>query len=164
MMTIRKSVNADSRTSKENSTIQDLEKDTKSHISDVSKGLDYMADMIKARGPIHDHTKLEMLDEFFAALKSGHIKDTEWYKKHITQERHHPLSYVHQDINLIDIVEYVVDCTMAGLARSGTVYDLDIDPAILLLAAQNTSKLIIENTKVIESSEYEDIMDSAVED
>ncbi|MDE7347681.1 MAG: hypothetical protein K2N48_13195 [Muribaculaceae bacterium] len=56
-------------------------------------------------------------------------------------------------MNLIDVLEHVVDCTMAGMARSGEIYDIDIDPNVLTVAVQNTSKLIQDNTRVIQKKE-----------
>lgn len=160
MITIRKSVNADSRTAKKNATIQDLETDTKSHISDVAQGLRFIADLIEAKGKLHDHTKLENLSEFHAALTNGHVKESEWYKKHITEERHHLLSYVHDDVNLTDVVEHIVDCVMAGLARSGSVYDIELPNDVLQLAVKNTVELLKANVQVVES---DDLMDQPVE-
>lgn len=153
MITITKSVNADSRTMEEGAGKEQLTKDTASHIQDVVVGLRFIADLIEQRAPLHDHTKTEMMDEFFQALKTGHIQDTYWYNHHITAERHHLKRHVPEDVNLIDVLEHVVDCTMAGMARSGEIYDIDIDPNVLTVAVQNTSKLIQDNTRVIQKKE-----------
>ncbi|MCM1439700.1 MAG: hypothetical protein NC131_10965 [Roseburia sp.] len=153
MITIRKSPNADSRTADPAAGKEELLESTTSHIADVEEGLRFLAELIKDRGPQHDHTKTEMLDEFYEALKSGHIKDTVWYNHHITAERHHLKSHVPQDVNLIDVIEHIVDCSMAGMARSGEIYDTDIDPNVLQLAVQNTVKLIQMNTRVLDESE-----------
>lgn len=161
MITITKSPNADSRTANPEMDKDNLVASTKSHISDVDNGLKFIADLIKDRGRDHDHTKLENMDDFYAALKSGHIKDTSWYQKHITRERHHLKSYVPEDVNIVDIIEHLVDCTMAGLARSGTVYDVDISPEVLQVAVTNTVELLKKNTTVVQS---DDILDSPVSD
>lgn len=161
MITIVKSPNADSRSVNQDFSCEKLRTDTQSHIRDVSEGLNFMAELIKARGPIHDHTKLDMLEEFCAALSSGHIKDTEWYKKHITQERHHLLSYVHDDITLVDVIEHVVDCVMAGMARSGNVYDIELPNEVLQLAVKNTVELLKKNTHIVDS---DNMLDSPIED
>ena len=147
-MIIKRSVNADSRSATDKS-IESLTKDTKSHINDVCNCMKWLSDLINDQAHKHDHTKLDMIDEFHRALNSGHIKDTPWYNKHITMERHHLKSYVPDNVNLIDIIEHISDCCMAGLARSGTIYDIDIDPDILLLAVKNTVDLIKNNTTVI---------------
>lgn len=159
---IEKSPSADSRSAKCPVTVDTLKVSTKSHIKDVTKGLDFLAQEIKDRGSLHDHTKMEHMEDFCNALNSGKIKESKWYKKHITKERHHLKSNVPKDVNLIDVIEHVVDCTMAGLTRSGEVYDLDIDPNVLVLAVQNTSKLLKDNTKVVEPKK--DILEESVED
>lgn len=150
MIVVNKSPNADSRTSKKDSTVEDLKEDTISHIKDVTNGLDFISDLIKERGSKHDHTKISNMEEFHAALKSGHIKDTQWYKNHITEERHHLKSNIPDDVNLIDVIEHIVDCTMAGLTRSGDIYDTDLSAELLQLATQNTVELIKKNTNVVE--------------
>lgn len=160
MIEITKSPNADSRTSKEGLTVDELKVSTKRHISDVSKGLGFICELLQARGPLHDHTKLEMIEEFHTALTGGNIKETNWYKKHITEERHHLKSYVHNDVTLVDVIEHVVDCTMAGLARSGEVYDIDLPPELLTMAVNNTVELLKKNTKVV--SEEKDILDQPI--
>jgi hypothetical protein len=43
----------------------------------------------------------------------------------------------------------IVDCVMAGMARSGDVYPLDIDLKVLQKAFENTTKLLKENVTVI---------------
>lgn len=161
MIEITKSPNADSRTSKDELTVDELRKSTESHIKDVSKGLGFITELIQSRCPFHDHTKIDMMDEFYAALTSGKIKETNWYQKHITEERHHLKSYVHNDITLVDVIEHVVDCTMAGLARSGDVYDIDLSPDVLVLAVNNTVELLKKNTRVV--TEEVDVLDQEID-
>ena len=157
MIKISKSPSADSRSAKTPPTVDQLNTSTKMHIEDVSKGLNFISQEIEKRGSLHDYTKIENMQQFCDALNSGHIKDTDWYKKHITEERHHLKSHVPEDVTLIDVIEHVVDCTMAGLARSGEVYDIDISPDVLVLAVQNTSKLLKDNTQVVDNEK--DILD-----
>ena len=45
-------------------------------------------------------------------------------------------------MNLIDVLEMIADCVCAGMARSGEIRDLEINPEILNRAVQNTAKLI----------------------
>lgn len=156
MITIIKSPNADSRTQSSDATVTDLRNDTISHINDVTNALNFLADLIKQRGPVHDNTKISNMEEFSLALKSGHIKDSNWYKKHITEERHHLKSHVPEDVTLIDIIEHLADCTMAGLARSGTVYDVDLMPELLQVAVKNTVELLKQNTKIAQSLDVSD--------
>lgn len=65
-------------------------------------------------------------------------------------ERHHLNDSVPEDVNLIDVLEMVIDCTVAGLARSGSVYDITIPEDVLKKAIDNTKQMIIDNVDVIE--------------
>ena len=168
MVEIYRSVNGDSRSKDRSFNKESLRSDTESHISDVQKGIEFIITKLKEAGEKHDHTKLEHMDDFFAALSSNSVKDSQWYRMHTTEERHHLKTHVPDDVTLVDVLEHVIDCTMAGLARSGQVYDIDIDPAVLQLAVQNTSKMIIENTKVMDKKEdeheEEDILNGSAEE
>ena len=150
MINVKKAMNADSRTASYNLTIEDLTNDTKSHINNVSKGMDFIASQLIVRGSIHDNTKLNSMNQFYDAIKSNNIKNTFWYQMHIINERHHLKSHVPDDVNLIDVIEHLVDCTMAGLTRSGSIYDVDISPDVLTKAIANTVELLKNNTYVEE--------------
>ena len=152
MINVHKAVNADSRTANSEFNKETLLNDTKSHIRDVTRGMDFIAEQLMARGDKHDHTKVKNIDQFCEALKSGKIKDSFWYQMHITEERHHLKSNVPDDINLIDVIEHLVDCTMAGMTRSGTVYDVDLSAELLLNAVANTVELLKSNINVVESN------------
>ena len=153
---IYKSQNADTRSAKQGTTIDELEKDTISHINDVQNVGYWLIDKIKGQFTAHDHTKLEYLDEFYndfnKKLQDGSkdFKNMNWFKERHLTERHHLNDRVPEDVNLIDVLEMVVDCTCAGLARSGDVYPIEIDAEVLKKAIENTKNLIIENTDVVE--------------
>ncbi len=51
---------------------------------------------------------------------------------------------------MIDVIEFMVDTVMAGMARSGKYFMPIIPERILLKAFQNTVKMLIDNIKVIE--------------
>jgi hypothetical protein len=46
------------------------------------------------------------------------------------------------DVNLIDVLDFIADCVMAGMARSGSVYPLTLPPELLERAFQNTVTLL----------------------
>ena len=46
------------------------------------------------------------------------------------------------DVNLIDVLDFIADCVMAGMARSGSVYPLKLSPELLERAFQNTVELL----------------------
>lgn len=65
-------------------------------------------------------------------------------------ERHHLNDSVPDDVNLVDVLEMVIDCTVAGLARSGEVYDITIPEDVIKKAIDNTKNMIIENSEVVD--------------
>ena len=160
MISIVKSPNADSRSATGPLTVETLTASTNNHINDVANALNFLADLIRARGPQHDHTKIENMNDFCAALNSGKVKESNWYQLHITEERHHLKSRVPEDVNLIDVMEHVADCCMAGLARSGEIYDLDLPSDLLQLAIKNTVELLKNNTKIVDQEV--DILDQKI--
>lgn len=130
--------------------INKLREATESHIADVERGMNFIADQIQKRGSIHDHTKKENLQKYFDALNSPDFRHSGWRQFHSTQERHHLKLHAHHDVNLIDVIEHVVDCTVSGMVRSksGHIRDTDISPAILIRAIENTVELIKKNVPV----------------
>ena len=72
---------------------------------------------------------------------------------HVTTERHHLLSYCPDDVNIIDVLEMIVDCTLAGLTRSGTVRPVEINDEILKKAVDNTVQLIKNMIEVVDQEE-----------
>ena len=142
MIQIQKEPNADSRTAKDNLTREELMRATENHIGHVRDALLFFSQMIGVASDRHDHTKLSNFDAFYDALKSPDIKQTEWYTNHISEERHHLKSKVPYKVNLIDVIEHLSDCVMAGLARSGQIYDTDLLPELLFTAYQNTIELL----------------------
>lgn len=156
MIRVRKSHNADTRTADDNVTKEMLKNDTLSHMEDVKNGCKFIADKLIDAGNNHDYTKIKYLDDFYndfiSRKKGGEFKKLGWFQKHL-QERHHLNDKVPNDVNLIDVMEMVIDCCVAGMARSGEVYDIEIDDQILRDAVQNTKNLIIKNIELLDESE-----------
>lgn len=147
VITINKSPNADSRTAKGDVSYSDFCKATDMHRDDVKRVMDMLADMIQQSGSNHDWSKkereLEFYKSFTAAKKEGKsFKKDDWYKFHVTSERHHLLSRCPEDVNLIDVLEMISDCCCAGFARSGKVYDIEIPQDMLKKAFDNTVELV----------------------
>lgn len=135
-------------------TDEDVKSDTLKHREAVIAGCDFIADKLREQSFNHDYTKLgKYLPLFTRALKTGfkndEFKKIDWWNIHKTKERHHLNDNCPDDVNIIDVIEMIVDCTMAGLARTGKVYDISIKPEILKKAINNTVKLLIDNTKVL---------------
>lgn len=53
-------------------------------------------------------------------------------------------------MNLVDVLDMIVDCVMAGMGRTGTVYPLEIKPEVLMQAFQNTVELLKSNVLVLD--------------
>ena len=150
---IKKSVDADSRTAKEEVTKDELIANTNSHIEDVNNVGTMLVNKFLLQISKHDHTKLDYIDEFYdnfvRSLNGENFKDLDWWQIHKT-ERHHLNDSVPEDVNLLDVLEMVVDCTVAGLARSGDVYPITIPQEVIEKAIENTKNLIINNVEVID--------------
>lgn len=150
---ILKSTDADTRTAKGEVSKEELLKCTKSHIQDVNNVGNMLMEMFIEQIKRHDHTKIDNIDEFlndFNTRYTGYaFKQLPWWQIHKT-ERHHLNDSVPDDVNLLDVLEMVIDCTVAGLARKGSVYDITIPNDVLVRAINNTKDLIINNTEVID--------------
>lgn len=132
-----------------------VKKDTLAHITAVQMCGDFMCEKIQEQFALHDNTKLgKNLDAFKAALESrtvgAEFKKQDWWKLHLT-ERHHLNDSCPDDVNLVDVLELICDCVSAGLARTGTVYDIELPADILEKAVKNTVELLIENIEVKEN-------------
>jgi hypothetical protein len=169
MIEIYKEPNADSRTAKENLTPEELDRATKSHIRAVGNGLEWAADRLIDIGQKHDFLKVQKAKEFYDALISGKIKESDWYGEHIEGERHHlnakqgAKTGIPKDVNLFDVLEHMFDCIIAGLSRSGEIYDVELPADLLKTAHQNTIRLVKDNVKLLTESPDDDIMNMKIE-
>jgi len=122
-----------------------LLKSSTMHIDDVRKGILFISDNLHKRAIHHDHDKISGITAFHADFSTG-FKQREWFDNHVKVNRHHlsDPNGVPNDVNLLDIIEMVVDCTMAGMARSGAIYPMDIPSEVLQKAVDNTVALIKE--------------------
>ena len=158
MITIKKSPTADSRTATAPVSKQQLLESSKQHIVDVAKAMDWFSMKLSMAARNHDHTKVSGINSFFDSFerdqqnrKEGNpltFMQEEWFLNHVRTERHHLRDFCPDDVNLLDVLERVADITMAGMARSGSIYADTLDPVILTRAYQNTIKLLKENITV----------------
>lgn len=149
---IKKSPTADTRTcdfSKVNK--ETLLASSYQHIGDVQAAMGYLGILLCTQAETHDHDKISDIDGFHCDFVTGFAQTT-WWDKHRKINRHHLLDAdgVPADVNLIDVLEMIADCVMAGMARSGSVYPLNIKPEVLQTAFENTVKLLKENVTVEE--------------
>lgn len=150
MIKIHKSETADTRTCDFSNTTKDtLLASSRQHIGDVVKALAFFSGkLIQAAGE-HDYDKLTAIDHFHADFVTG-FKATGWWDNHRKIHRHHlnQADGVPPDVNLVDVIEYISDCVMAGMARSGSVYDLKMDDELLQSAFKNTVELLKKEVTV----------------
>jgi len=150
MITIHKSPTADTRTCDfANTSKETLLASSYEHIADVREAIFFMQDKLLEAAEVHDHDKIGDIDGFHRDFVTG-FKQTEWWDKHRKVNRHHLLQAdgVPADVNLIDVLDMICDCVMAGMARSGSVYPLEIDDKVLRKAFDNTVELLKVNVRV----------------
>lgn len=156
MIKLKQSKTADSRycNSKE-VTKEQLVESTKQHKCDVQSALVYFMDELYKKGYWHDWHKLETIDYFHKVFQNG-MKDTGWLEDHYRSTRHHlnREGGVPKDVNLIDVLEYISDCCVAGLARGGknNFYKPEISKELLHEAFNNTVKMLINDIELIEEN------------
>ena len=122
------------------------------HVSDVMNKLSYKLMDI---GFHHDWTKIQYLDDFYRDTcerpREGDsidlFKSRSWYNLHVTREQHHLNANCPVDVDLFNVLEFIVDCVCAGKSRSGFVnygfLELDRDD-LLEIAFWNTVRYIEE--------------------
>lgn len=151
MIEIPRSPTADTRTCDVSKVDKEtLYRSSHQHINDVRRGLLFFRYLLDDAAARHDFDKLSDVDTFHADFKTG-FKVTEWWDRHRKINRHHLLQAdgVPADVNLIDVLDMIADCTMAGMARAGSVYALELSPDVLMAAFKNTCALLLSQVSVI---------------
>lgn len=144
MLHIKQSQTADTRTCDfANVTKQTLYNSSLQHIGDVRSALDFFSGTLADAAIDHDQDKLTDIDGFHRDFLTGFAR-TEWWDAHRKLNRHHLTAAdgIPEDVNLIDVLDFIADCVMAGMARSGSVYPLKLTPELLERAFQNTIVLL----------------------
>ena len=135
-----------------------LFKDTVQHKKDVEQVMDIIGEYIKERGRGHDWTKLAYFDDFardcLERKDTPDFKSRDWYHIHTLKERHHVNARVPDNVNFIDLLELMVDCIVAGYARSGKInYNfMVVSQTIINEAYWNTIRLI-EDSIILDNYE-----------
>ena len=154
MIEIKKSPTADTRTCDfKNVTKEQLYNSSSQHINDVRLALQFFVHKILIAGAHHDPDKLTDIDGFHRDFVKGFPDgDTPWWDAHRKLNRHHlnMSDGVPEDVNLIDVLDYIADCVMAGMARSGSVYHITINDDVLKRAFYNTVELLKKEVQVAE--------------
>jgi hypothetical protein len=156
MIRIQPSKTADTRSCDyANVTKQQLLDSSVQHINDVRKALDFFKMKLEEAADKHDPDKIDDIsgfhDDFIHGFGVGH---TDWWTRHRRINRHHLTMEdgIPLDVNLIDVLDFIADCVMAGMGRNGSVYPLKLDAELLERAFQNTvellkSQVVVEETK-----------------
>lgn len=150
MITIQKSKTADTRTCDfANTTKETLLASSRQHIGDIVKALAFFGGKITEAAGEHDYDKLTEIDWFHDDFITG-FKQTGWWDNHRKIHRHHldKPDGVPENVNLIDVLEHVADCVMAGMGRSGSVYELKLPDELLQKAFKNTVELLKQQVVV----------------
>src|SRR4051812_35848803 len=117
MISIRKSPTADTRTCDFANTSKDtLYASSLQHIADVRAALDFFRSKIFDAAQVHDFDKISDISGFHRDFVTG-FKQTTWWDNHRKVNRHHLLQAdgVPTDVNLIDVLDMIADCVMAGM-------------------------------------------------
>lgn len=156
MIVIKKSQTADTRSCDFTQVTKDvLLASSIQHIGDVRKGLGFFESILRRAAVVHDFDKITDIDGFHADFLTGFAKgNTGWWERHRGLNRHHLTNSdgVPDDVNLIDVLDFIADCVMAGKARTGTVYPLELPDALLKEAFLNTVALLTREV-VVEKDE-----------
>ena len=150
MIQVQKSATADTRTCDFKSVSKEtLLASSRTHIGDVVKAMSFFSGKLFEAAGEHDYDKLTSIDQFHADFVTG-FQQTGWWDNHRRVHRHHLAQEdgVPLDVNLLDVLEYISDCVMAGMARSGSVFDLEMTPELLDRAFKNTVALLKEEVTI----------------
>lgn len=145
MIEIRKSHTADTRTcDPKNVSKETLLASSIQHIGDVGKGIAFFTGKLTEAASIHDYDKLSEIDWFHGDFTTDILKAGGWLENHYKIHRHHldKATGVPGDVNLIDVLEHIADCVMAGMGRSGSVFPIRLSDDLLQRAVANTAELL----------------------
>lgn len=160
MIVIRKSTTADTRTCDHTKVSKhELLHSSIMHIDDVRQGTRFFIEKLYEAAQSHDADKITDIDGFYRDFQTGFEK-TEWWDRHRKINRHHLQQEdgVPEDVNLLDVLEMIADCVMAGMARSGSVYPPEISDDVLRRAFDNTVDLLKSQVRVHEGLDDPKVM------
>jgi hypothetical protein len=124
---------------------------SRKHIRDVKAVCQYVNKLITRAADNHDHDKISDNAGFYRDFVDG-FRDPVWGKNHVLVNRHHldDPEGVPKDVNLVDVIEMIADCVVAGLARSGKVRVVKIAPEVLETAVANTVLMLAGMIEVVD--------------
>jgi hypothetical protein len=147
-ITIEPTTGADTRSAKGPVSKEVLLSNSHLHISHVRRVMAALSAELIERAERHDYTKITAIDDFHENFtqatrkeKAIEFKDHRWWKLHLT-EKHHINDRLHDDADLLDLLEMIVDCVCAGKARTGDVFPVKIESDVLQQLLSNTVTLL----------------------
>ena len=161
-ITIRACPTADSRTCDPKTvTRAELRRSSEMHIADVNACMRQVAAQLLEASVDHDWDKLEHIGDFHAEFVDGFPRayaGGTWMGEHLKRNRHHldRPEGVPDDVDLVDVLEHVVDCVAAGMARSGKVYAPSLPDALLQRALANTVEKLKSSIELIGAAKTEE--------
>jgi hypothetical protein len=144
MIEIQKSPTADTRTCDAAAVSKEqLLYSSRQHIGDVVKAIAFFSGKLVEAAGEHDYDKLTEIGWFHSNFVTG-FRETGWWDNHRKIHRHHldKADGVPGNVNLLDVLEHIADCVTAGMARSGSVYELKLPDELLQRAFRNTIELL----------------------
>lgn len=152
MIQISKSAVGDTRTCDYTKVTEDeLLAASKQHIGDVRRALFFFCELLREAGSVHDHDKISDIAGFHRDFLTG-FAQTEWWDRHRQLNRHHLTAEdgIPEDVNLIDVLDYVADCVMAAMGRTGAIsFPIELPGPLLERALANTVKLLAKEVQVL---------------
>ncbi len=154
---IHPSKTADTRSADKLVSKKELFDSSIQHIEDVKKVMQLFECALSIQAKYHDWTKLQYIDLFYSDFNKAQKEKVDftklqWYKMHITTERHHLVNNIPEDVNLFDVLERIADITTAGIGRSGWFdieKELAFDPELLKISYINTIKWTLNKIKLV---------------
>lgn len=135
-------------------TKEQLYLETEQHRMDVFRLMTMIGLELIEAGHQHDWSKIEYFDKFaedtLERQDTPDFKSRPWYKIHTKEERHHLTAETPKDVDLIDVLEFICDCIVAGKSRTGRVEKkyLEIPGETLKKAFWNTVNKVIDEVDV----------------
>jgi hypothetical protein len=154
MIKIKPTKNADTRTCDVTKVTKEELLDTShQHIKDVVKAMGFFISKLVDASGDHDFDKLTEIDWFYKDFQTS-FKEMTWWDNHRKIHRHHLAQEdgVPDDVNLLDILEYIADCVMVGKGRKGLVDPLVMSPELLMKSFQNTIDLLDKEVTVVKET------------
>ncbi len=141
-------------------TFYTFNKINEDHIQNVKNLMSIISGDLSARSQYHDYTKVrephktDFYNAVYEKIKNGiPIDESDWAKDHYELERHHLNKHVPSDVDLIDVLEYVIDSIVSNVEQLGIKGNVTISNQDLMNALRNTVSKISDMIKIPEEND-----------